>query len=144
MLDTELAEKFRAMAESSSELQDGFKALTRAHSYFQGAGRLKSVSVSDVLDNGTIEATFHGVRIAFAMVPVFGANRAPRGRVIVMNCHCVYGQPVQEVLGSFSYGADGQTDLDPDHEGRFPLMHKHGADIVMRYLDAAFTANRTL
>lgn len=144
MFDTELAEKFRAMEEASQDLRNGFKSLTQAHSHFQGAGRLKTISVSDLLDSDTIEATFQGVRIAFVMVPVFGSNRAPRGRVIVMNCHCTYGTPVQEVLGSFTFGADGLTDLDPDHEGNFPKMDEHCDGIVLRFLDAAFTANKTL
>lgn len=144
MLDTELAAKFRSLEECSPELLNGFTALTRAHRFFQGAGRLKTVSVSDVLDNGTIEATFQGVRIAFALLPIFGANRAPRGRVIVMNCHCLYGTAAREVLGSFTFGVEGQTDLDPDQEGNFPQMLQHGAEIVLRFLDAAFSANKTL
>jgi hypothetical protein len=97
-----------------------------------------------VLDNGSIEATFHGVRIAFTYLPVFGANHGPRGRVIVKNCHCTYGHPAQELLGSFTFGADGLTDLDPDSEERWPNMHTDGASIVLRFLDAAFLANKTL
>ncbi len=144
MINEDLATKFRSVQEQSPKLVRGFAALTRAHVYFQGPGQLKTVSVSDVLDNGTIEATFQGVRIAFSYLPVFGNNRSPRGRVVVMNCHCVYGHAVQDLLGSFTFGADGTTDLDPDREGIFPQMQNDSADIVMRFLDAAFMQNKAL
>ena len=143
-MNEDLAHKFRNVQEHAHELFNGFKALTRAHTYFQNAGKLKSVSVSDVLDNGSIEATFQGVRIAFSYLPVFGANRSPRGRVVVMNCHCTYGSAAQDLLGSFTFGADGTTDLDPDRDGVFPRMHDDAADIVLRFLDAAFLANKSI
>lgn len=142
MIDEDLANKFRSAQETAPQLSIAFKALTRAHAYFQHAGKLKTVSVSDVLDNGTIEATFQGVRIAFSFVPVFGANRSLRGRVIVLNYHGTFGHLVQEVLGSFTFGADGTTDLDPDPEGIFPQMQADAAGIVLRFLDAAFQANK--
>lgn len=139
-----LTSKLRRVQDAAPALMSAFNALTRSHTYFQHAGDLKSVSVSDVLDNGTIEATFHGVRIAFAFLPVFGASHNPRGRVIVMNCHCLYGTPKQDLLGSFTFGEDGVTDLDPDSAGRWLHMKTDGASIVLRYLDAAFVANKTL
>ena len=144
MFNEDLANKFRSVQEASPRLLDAFKALTRSHAYFQNGGQLKTVSVSDVLDNGSIEATFQGVRIAFSYLPVFGSNRSPRGRVVVMNCHCTFGHPAQDVLGSFTFGADGTTDLDPDRDGAFPQMQADGAEIVLRFLDAAFLANKSM
>lgn len=144
MIDEDQAARFRRMQESGPRLLQAFMALTQAHNYFQGEGQLKTVSVSDVLDNGCIEATFQGVRINFAPVPVFSASRAPRGRVIVMNCHCTYGTAVQDHLGSFTYDADGVTDLDPDLEGNFPRLSSEAPEIVLRFLDAAFLANKSL
>lgn len=144
MIYEELATKLRRMQDAAPHLMSAFNALTRCHAYFQTAGDLKTVSVSDVLDNGTIEATFQGVRIAFAYVPIFGANHNPRGRIIVMNCHCTYGHSAQELLGSFTFAEDGVTDLDPDTGDRWPNINIDGASIVLRFLDAAFLANKSL
>ncbi|QYF93433.1 hypothetical protein KY495_22655 [Massilia sp. PAMC28688] len=144
MVDEELAGRLRRVQDAGPALMGAFNALTRSHAYFQNAGDLKTVSVSDVLDNGSIEATFQGVRIAFVLVPVLGANRRPRGRVIVMHCHCVYGLPKQDLLGAFTYGEDGVTDLDPDSAEHWLHMQSDGASIVLRFLDAALVANKTV
>ncbi len=121
-----------------------FTQLTRAHLYFQGCGGLRSISVSDVMDNGSIEATFVGTRIKFELMLIFGPDRRPRGRVVCVQCHCHYGTPVQGPLGSFSFDEDGVTDLDPGPDGHFPGMESHSAAIVLRFLDAAFAANKQL
>ena len=143
-MDEHLAARFRSMQDSGPVLLSLFQTLTRAHAYFQGSGELKTVSISDVLDNGCIEATFQGVHLNFVPLPVFGANRHPRGRVIVMHCHATYGKPAQELLGSFTYGEDGVTDLDPDDEGNHPHLREHAPEIILRFFDAAFVANKLL
>lgn len=132
------------MEKEAPELNRAFNALTRAHLYFQGPGALRSISVSDVLDNGSIEATFQGVRIKFELLLIFGPDRSPRGRVIVMQCHCTYGRPIQEPLGSFTFGDDGVTDLEPDREGNFPRVDAHAPAIVLRFLEAAIFANKSI
>jgi hypothetical protein len=141
MINLALAPRLRRMEEAMPQLLRAFSALTGAHSYFQHAGNLKTLSVSDVLDNGSIEATFQGVRIKFEMLPVFGADHAARGRVLCMHCHCTYGQPVQAELSAFSYDEDGVTDLPADVEGAFPNLHRDSAAIVLHFLTLAFAAN---
>ncbi len=144
MVEQARMERFKHMEAAAPGLYASFNSLTRAHVFFQGRGNLRTLSVSDVLDNGSIEATFHGVRIKFEMLPVYGTDYRPRGRVVCMNCHCTYGHPVQDLLGSFSFGEDGVTDLEPDLDGNFPRIDTDAPAIVMRFLDAAFTANRTI
>lgn len=144
MIDLELAPRLQRMERAAPQLRAGFGALTLAHRYFQGDGALHSVSVSDVLDNGTIEATFQGVHIKFALLPVFGPDRSPRGRVACIHCHCTYGQPAQQALGAFSFDVDGMTDLGPDPAGRFPNLHQDSAAIVLHFIDLAFRANQTI
>jgi hypothetical protein len=144
MIDLELTPRFQTMERAAPQLQAAFGALTRAHRYFQGAGALHSMSVSDVLDNGAIEATFQGVRIKFELLAVFGPDRSPRRRVICMQCHCTYGRPVQPALGAFSFDSEGMTDLGPDRAGRFPNLHQDGAAIVLHFLDLAFQANQAI
>ncbi|RSZ59882.1 hypothetical protein HF313_14230 [Massilia atriviolacea] len=144
MIDREQTIKFQAMEQAAPRLRQAFRALTGAHAAFQGAIGLRSVSVSDLLDDDSIEATFNGVRIKFQMLLVFGADRRPRARVVCIHCHCTFGKPVQAALGAFTFGPDGMTDLDPDAEGHFPRMDSDAAAIVLRYLEAAINANRTL
>lgn len=144
MNDHEQTARFLHMEKVAPALYQAFNALTGAHRVFQGPGALRTISVSDVLDNGSIEATFQGVRIKFELLLIFGPDRSPRGRVIVMQCHCTYGNAVQDLLGSFTFGDDGVTDLDPDSEGNFPRIDAHAPAIVLRFLDAAIHANRSL
>ena len=144
MINLEPAPRFRRMESAMPQLLRAFSALTRAHVYFQAAGALKTMSVSDVLDNGSIEATFQGVRIKFEMLPVFAPDRSARGRLVVIHCHCTYGQPVQATLGAFTYDEEGVTDLAPDAEGMHPSLYRDGPAIVLHFLDAAFAANRSL
>lgn len=144
MIEREQTARFLRLEKAAPGLYSAFNSLTRTHAYFQGPGALRSISVSDVLDNGSIEATFQGVRIKFEPMLMFGADRSPRARVVCLQCHCTYGKPVQDVLGSFSYGEDGVTDLEPDREGNFPRIDVHGPAIVLRFLEAAIHANRAL
>lgn len=144
MIASEQSLRFQDMERMAPRLRQSFAALTAAHQVFQGEAALRSISVSDVLDNGSIEATFSGVRIKFELLPIFGTDRRPRGRVACLHCHCVYGEPVQAFLGAFTFGPEGLTDLEPDIEGNFPRMDSDAAAIILRYLDAALMANRTL
>lgn len=144
MIDLEQAPRFRGLESAAPQLQRAFNALTQAHVFFQTTGELRTLSVSDVLDNGSIEAMFQGARIKFELLLVFGADRGPRGRIVCMHCHSTYGQPVQAELGSFTFDEDGRTDLPTDAEGGFPNLHRDGAAIVLHFLDAAFDANKTL
>lgn len=144
MIEHEQSLRFSRMEKAGPALYASFNALTRAHHYFQGAGALRSISVSDVLDNGSIEATFQGVRIKFEPLLILGPDRGPRVRVLCMQCHCTYGEPVQDMLGSFSFGEDGVTDLEPDREGNFPRIDAHAPAIVLRFLEAAIHANKAI
>ncbi len=144
MIDPEQSSRFIRMQRAGPRLHKVFNALTRAHLYFQGAGELRSISVSDVLDNGSIEATFQGVHIKFELLLIFGPDRSPRGRVVVMQCHCTYGQPTQDLLGSFTFGDDGVTDLEPDSEGNFPRIDAQAPAIILRFLESAMTANKSI
>jgi len=144
MIDREQVLKFQEMEKLAPRLREGFAALTQAHGAFQGKLGLRSVSVSDELEDESIEATFNGVRIKFKLLLVFGADRRPRARVACIHCHCTYGAAEQVPLGAFTFGPDGITDLDPDVEGNFPRMDADAPAIVLRYLEAAFAANKTL
>ncbi len=144
MIDREQANKFRQMEKMAPRLREGFSALTHAHQAFQGGLDLRSLSVSDQLDDESIDVTFHGVQIKFKLLLVFGADRLPRGRVVAIHCHSVYGKPQQLPLGAFTFAPDGTTDLDPDEEGNFPRIDADATLIVLRFLEAAITANRLL
>jgi hypothetical protein len=144
MIEREQIRKFQAMEQAAPRLRQAFRALTGAHAAFQGTVGLRSLSVSDLLDDDSIEATFNGVRIKFQMLLVFAADRRPRARVVCIHCHCTYGAPVQAILGAFSFDPDGTTDLDPDIDGSYPRMDADAPAIVLRFLEAAFSANKTL
>ncbi|UUZ54890.1 hypothetical protein LP419_02590 [Massilia sp. H-1] len=84
MNEREQTARFLRMEKAAPGLYSAFNALTRAHTWFQGPGALRSISVSDVLDNGSIEATFQGVRIKFEPLLMLGPDRSPR----VRSCAC--------------------------------------------------------
>lgn len=144
MLSHDRLSRFAQMEMEGERLRGRFAALTSAHGYFHGPGALKSISVSDPRDDGSIEAVFLDVRIRFRMVVIFGDSFAPRGRVICMHCHSAYGHPVQASLGAFTFDADGVTDLDGGTDGQ-PLTLRGGAPhIILTFLERAFAANRCL
>jgi hypothetical protein len=144
MIDDELVEQFRSMDAAAPRLMRMFNMLTRAHMFFQGPVGLRTISVSDVLENGSIEATFQGVRIKFELLPVFSFDRRPLGRVVCMHCHCTYGTPAQDLIGAFTFDDNGVTDLLADQEGNFPRMDSDAPEIVLRFLNAAFSGNRKI
>jgi hypothetical protein len=143
MIEREQTARFLRLEKAAPGLYSAFHGLTGAHTYFQGPGALRSISVSDVLDNGSIEATFQGVRIKFEPLLMLGSDRSPRLRVVCMQCHGSCSVPLQHTLGSFTYGEDRVTDLDPDVEGNFPRIDEQGAQIVLHFLEAAIHANRS-
>lgn len=142
MLSRHQLARFARMEQEGADLRQRFRLLTAAHQYFHGPGALRFLSVSDALDDGGIEAVFMGVRVRFQMMLIFNDAFEPRGRVICTHCHHTYGHPVQDQLGSFTFDRDGLTDLVPD-DGEPPISLGADADrIVLRFLEAAFAANR--
>lgn len=133
--------RFTQMEQDGAQLRSRFKALTSAHGYFQAHG-LKSISVSDELDDGGIEVVFMEVRIRFQMLMMFNDAFEPRGRVFCTHCHCLYGEPVQEKLGGFIFDTEGATDLDTCVEGQVVTLERSAPQIVLTFLERAMAANR--
>lgn len=144
MIPNEQLSRLQMMEATAPVLHRHFCQLTCAHLFFQGSGKLTSVSVSDLLDNNSIEATFVGTRIKFELVMIFGSDRQPRGRVVCMHCRPYFGEAMQVPIGSFTFDEQGVTDLPPDANGAFPGLESDSPAIIMHYLDAAFSANKTL
>lgn len=144
MINPEQLHQFNELDKMAPRLRERFSALTQAHKIFQGAAALRTMSVSDLLDDDSIDATFHGVRIKFKLLLTFGCDHRPRGRVVCLHCHCTHGKPMQDSIGAFTFGPDGITDLDPDIEGNVPRMDADPSAIVLRYLEAALLANKSL
>jgi hypothetical protein len=134
--------RFSQMEQDSPELRFRFSALTSAHYFFQSNG-LKSISVSDADEGGSIEAVFMNVRIRFQLLMIFSDSFEPRGRVICTHCHGIHGLPVQEdKLGGFTFDTNGVTDLAPGVDGE-PMVLEHSApQIVLTFLERAMAANR--
>jgi hypothetical protein len=135
--------RFSRMAQEGPDLRVRFNGLTSAHQYFHGPGALKSMSVSDALDDGGVEAVFLGVRIRFQMVLIFDDAFEPRGKVICTHCHHTFGHLVQEELGAFTFGSDGITDLDAGRGGLPVSLGTDAEQIVLFFFERAFAANRT-
>jgi hypothetical protein len=144
MLSHDRLSRFSQMDRVGDQLRGRFEALTSAHSYFQGAAALKSISVSDPLDDGSIEARFQDVRIRFQMLMIFGDNFEPRGRVICLHRHYTYGFPVEKTLGAFIFDAEGITDLDSGVDGQTITLHAGAPQIILTFLEQAIAANRCL
>lgn len=135
--------RFSQMEQQGPELRRRFRALTMAHQYFHGPGALKLLSVSDALDDGSIEAVFVGVRIRFQLVLIFNDAFEPRGRVICTHCHATFGAPVQDEIGAFTFDSDGVTDLESCAEGQPISLENNAGQIVLTFLEKAFAANRS-
>ncbi len=133
--------RFTQMEHDGAQLRSRFASLTSAHSFFQANG-LKSISVSDELDDGGIEVVFMHVRIRFQMLMMFNDAFEARGRVFCTHCHCIYGEPVQEKLGGFIFDIEGATDLDTCVEGPVVGLARNAPQIVLTFLERAMAANR--
>lgn len=144
MLSQDRLLRFTQMERDGEQLRGRFDALTSAHSYFHGPAALKSVSVSDARDDGSIEAVFMDVRIRFRMLIMFSDDFEPRGRVTCTYCHDAYGYPVENSLGSFTFDRQGITDLDSGIDGRVIGLHADAPQIVLTFLDRAIAANRCI
>lgn len=136
--------RFARMEREGAELRVRFEALTSAHSYFQGPAALKSISVSDALDDGSIEAVFMDVRIRFQMLMIFNDAFEPRGRAICTHCHGTYGSPIQETLGGFTFDTEGITDLETCIDGQTIRLRESAPQIILTFLERAMAANRGL
>lgn len=144
MLSHERLARFSRMQSDGEQLRVRFEALTSAHNYFHGPAALKSVSVSDSLTDGSIEAVFMDARIRFRLFVIFSDDFEPRGRVICTHCHDAYGYPVENNLGSFTFDAEGITDVDSGIDGKHVALYAHAPQIVLVFLEKAIAANRCL
>lgn len=142
MLSQDRLLRFAQMERDGEQLRERFAALTSAHHYFHGAAALRSVSVSDPRDDGSIEAVFLNVRIRFRMLLMFSDDFDPRGRVTCTHCHCAYGYPAEESLGAFTFDAEGITDLERGIDGRLITLQADAPHIVLAFLERAVAHNR--
>jgi hypothetical protein len=134
--------RFSQMEQDGPELRFRFGALTSAHHFFQSNG-LKSISVSDAHDDGSIEAVFMNVRIRFQLLMIFSETHEPRGRVICTHCRGIHGPPVQEdKLGGFTFDTHGVTDLASHVDGEAMVLERSAPQIVLTFLERAMAANR--
>ncbi len=144
MLSQDRLLRFSQMERGGEQLRGCFAALTSAHHYFHGAAALRSVSVSDPSDDGSIEAVFMEVRIRFRMLLMFSDDFDPRGRVTCTHCHRAYGYPVEDCLGAFTFDAEGVTDLEHGIDGKLITLHADAPHIVLAFLERAIAHNRYL
>ncbi|MDB5916042.1 MAG: hypothetical protein JWR40_276 [Massilia sp.] len=144
MLSQDRSLRFARMERDAARLRARFKALTSAHGYFHEHAALKSVSVSDALVGGSIDAIFLDVRIRFQLLMIFGDDFEPRGRVVCMHCHTTYGYLAQESLGGFTFDAQGMTDLAWGIDGQGVALDACAPQIILMFLEKAFGANRCL
>lgn len=144
MLSHDRLSRFLQMERNGEQLRVRFEALTSAHGYFQGPAALKSISVSDPADDGSIAVVFLDVRIRFQMLPIFSDAFEPRGRVICIHCHNAYGYPVENTLGAFTFDSEGVTDVDSGVDGRAITLHAGAPQIILAFLEKAIAANRCL
>lgn len=133
--------RFSQMEQDGAQLRARFAGLTSAHEFFQANG-LKSISVSDELDDGGIEVVFMKVRIRFQMMLMFNDTFEPRGRVFCTHCHCTYGEAVQDKLGGFIFDREGVTDLDTCIGGEPFTLTEGAPQIILTFLERAMAANR--
>lgn len=144
MIDREQHLRFSRMEECAPRLRQAFNCLTSAHAFFQGPGELKSISVSDAFEDGSIEAVFNGIRIRFEMLLTLDYQHMPRGRVICTHSHGARGTHPQTLLGGFTFGAEGETDFEPGADGAVRHIGNSAPWIILNFLDKAITLNRTI
>jgi hypothetical protein len=144
MLSHDRRLRFSQMEREGDQLRGRFEALTSAHRYFQGPGALKSISVSDPREDGSIDAVFLDVRIRFELLMIFSDGFEPRGRVICTHRHAAYGDSSDSFLGAFTFDADGVTDLDSGLDGQVVTLQGAAPQIVLAFLERALAANRCL
>ena len=144
MLSHDRLSRFSLMEKEGEQLRGRFGSLTAAHRYFHGPGALKSISVSDSHEDGSIEAVFLDVRIRFRLLMIFSDGFEPRGRVICTHRHAAYGRSLDNRLGAFTFDADGVTDLDSSTDGQPVTLQGCAPQIVLAFLERAIAANRSL
>ncbi|HEU4374572.1 MAG TPA: hypothetical protein VFS02_13825 [Telluria sp.] len=144
MLSHDRLSRFSRMERDGEQLRGRFEALTAAHRYFHGPGALKSISVSDPREDGSIDVVFLDVRIRFQLLMIFSDRFEPRGRVICTHRHAAYGDSPDNCLGAFTFDVDGVTDLDSGVDGQALTLQGAAPQIVLAFLERAIVANRCL
>lgn len=144
MLSHDRLARFSQMERQGQHLRRRFEALTSAHQYFHGLGALKSISVSDARDDGSIDVVFLDVRIRFQLLMIFSDRFEPRGRIVCMHGHAASGDSPDNCLGAFTFDADGVTDLDSGIDGQAVTLQGSAPQIVLAFLERAIAANRSL
>jgi hypothetical protein len=143
MIDREQHQRFSRLESSVPGLHQAFNILTSAHAYFQGPGELRSISVSDAFKDGSIEATFNGIRIRFELLLTVDYQQMPLGRVVCTQCHGRNCDAEQTFLGEFTFGAKGDTDFDAAPDGAARRLDNAAPWIILNFLDRALEANRS-
>jgi hypothetical protein len=144
MLSQDRQTRFSPMERQGEHLRRRFAALTSAHHYFHGLGALKSISVSDARDDGSIDVVFLDVRIRFQLLMIFSDRFAPRGRVVCTHCHAASGDSPDNCLGAFTFDADGVSDLESGVDGQAVTLQIGAPHVVLAFLERAIAANRSL
>lgn len=144
MLPHDRLSRFVQMEQDSALLRAQFDALTLAHRYFQGPGKLTAVSVSDASGDGSINVVFLDVQIRFRMLFIFSDAFEPRGRVVCMHRHCTYGNWVHDNIGAFTFDSEGMTDIEHGSEGQTLDLHADAPEIILMFLEKAAAANKCL
>jgi hypothetical protein len=144
MIDREQHLRFSRLEKSVPGLHQAFNTLTAAHAYFQGPGELKSVSVSDACEDGSIEATFNGIRIRFELLLTVDYRQMPLGRVVCSQCHGLDCTALQTFLGDFTFGVEGETDCEPAADGAVRRLDTGAPWIILNFLGKALEANRSV
>jgi hypothetical protein len=135
--------RFSQMQQASAPLRVRFRALTSSHVFFQEHA-LESISVSDALDDGSIEAVFMEVRVRFQLLMIFNDAFEPRGKVVCTQCHSIHGSPVQDILGGFTFDTEGMTDLEICLDGQAIMLDEGAPQIILAFLARAMSADRHL
>lgn len=97
---------------------------------------LKTLKLQVSADGNSLDAIFAGIHLRFQLLPVYGEDGSVRGRVV-----CSRQVPGlykdSDVLGSFTFFGNGNTDFNVE-EGGDPIdMEYHAIEIVLHFVQMA-------
>lgn len=101
----------------------------------ESSSKLRTLQVEKV-DAYTIDAMYMGTTVRFQLNITYQNNTAA-GRVTCLHKYVTFEKVRFDVIGRFSFGPSGDTDLPPNSRGQIRTLANCADEIVMSFLDKA-------
>ena len=108
----------------------------RAQYFVEENSPLKALELKVSADGSSLDANFAGIHLRFQLLPGYGDDGSVRGRVVCSRqIPGLYKE--SDILGSFTFLGNGNTDFEVEQGGDPIEMEYHAIEIVLHFVQMA-------